>query len=131
MINLQVGLGIIGLGYWSSETAHAVRQVPDLAITHCFSLFLDTVRAFAGKFDCKACPSYDEMLESPQFDGVVVMSANVKHEQDVMRAASKGKNIFVSKPIATTMSAAKKMIKVSWRKSASLPSGYARANSRR
>jgi predicted dehydrogenase len=52
------------------------------------------------------------MAEDPQTDGVVVMSSNAVHEKDVTLAASRGKHIFVTKPIATTIAAAKRMIDI-------------------
>jgi predicted dehydrogenase len=52
------------------------------------------------------------MIEDPQIDGIVVMSSNAAHEQDVTLAASRGKHIFVTKPIATTIAAGKRIIAV-------------------
>jgi predicted dehydrogenase len=52
------------------------------------------------------------MVEDPQIDGVVVMSSNAAHEKDVTLAASRGKHIFVTKPIATTIAAGKRIIDV-------------------
>ena len=110
MTERPIQLGITGLGYWSGEIAHAVREVPNAAITRCYSRYSETAASFAAEFGCTRCASYDELLDDPEIDGVIVMSANVKHEQDVTRAAGKGKHVFVTKPIATTIPAAKNMI---------------------
>jgi len=107
-----VHLGIIGLGNWSRQIFHAVGQLPEAKITGCYSRYPDTKNAFASEFDCVACERYEQMAEDPQIDGVVVMSANAAHERDVTLAASRGKHIFVTKPIATTIAAGKRMIAV-------------------
>jgi predicted dehydrogenase len=51
-------------------------------------------------------------VEDPQIDGIVVMSSNATHERDVTLAAQQGKHVFVTKPLATTIAAAKRMIAV-------------------
>jgi xylose dehydrogenase (NAD/NADP) len=105
-------LGIIGLGNWSRQIFHAVDQLPDVKITHCYSRYSETRKAFASEYDCVPSEQYEQMVEDPQIDGVVVMSSNAAHEKDVTLAASRGKHIFVTKPIATTIAAAKRMIDV-------------------
>ncbi|MHC4425904.1 MAG: Gfo/Idh/MocA family protein [Planctomycetota bacterium] len=112
MDDKRMHLGIIGLGNWSRQIFHAVDQLPDLKITQCYSRYPDTKEAFASEYDCAASEQYEQMVEDPQIDGVVVMSSNAAHEKDVILAASRGKHIFVTKPIATTIAAAKRMIDV-------------------
>ena len=108
----RVHLGIIGLGNWSRQIFQAVGELPEVKITGCYSRYPDTKKAFASEFDCVACEQYEHMTEDPQIDGIVVMSSNAAHEKDVMLAASRGKHIFVTKPIATTIAAGKRMIAV-------------------
>jgi predicted dehydrogenase len=105
-------LGIIGLGNWSRQIFHAVEMLPDVKITRCYSRYPETREAFASEYDCVPSEQYEQMVDDPQIDGVVVMSSNAAHEKDVTLAASRGKHIFVTKPIATTIAAAKRMIDV-------------------
>ena len=112
MDDKRVHLGIIGLGDWSRHIFHAVDQLPDVKITQCYSRYSETREAFASEYDCAASEQYEQMAEDPQIDGVVVMSSNAAHEKDVTLAASRGKHIFVTKPIATTIAAGKKIIAV-------------------
>ena len=107
-----VRLGIVGLGDWSRQIFQAVDQLPEVKITHCYSRYPDTRKAFAAEYDCAACEQYEDMVEEPGIDGVVVMSSNATHEKDVTLAASGGKHVFGTKPMATTIAAAKKMILV-------------------
>jgi len=107
-----VHLGIIGLGNWSRQIFQAVGQLSQAKITQCYSRYPDTKRAFAAEFDCGACEQYHHMVDDLQIDGIVVMSANGAHEDDVTLAAARGKHVFVTKPLATTLAAAKRMIDV-------------------
>ncbi|MHC4326241.1 MAG: Gfo/Idh/MocA family protein, partial [Planctomycetota bacterium] len=112
MDDKRVHLGIIGLGNWSRQIFQAVKTLPDVKITHCYSRYRKTAEAFASEYGCAACEQYEQMVEDPKIDGVVVMSSNASHEKDVTLAASRGKHIFVTKPIATTIAGAKRMIDV-------------------
>jgi len=112
MADTPVRLGIVGLGNWSRQIFQAVDQLPEVKITRCYSRYPDTRKAFAAAYDCVACEQYEDMLEDPRIDGVVVMSSNAAHEEDVTLAASRGKHILVTKPIATTVAAGKRMIDV-------------------
>jgi len=103
-------LGMIGLGNWSRQIFQAVDQLPDAQVTHCYSRYPDTREAFAAEYDCLACAQYEHMLEDPQIHGIVVMSSNASHERDVILAAQQGKHVFVTKPLATTIGAARRMI---------------------
>ena len=105
-----IHLGIVGLGNWSRQIFQAVDQLPEVRITRCYSRYPDTRKAFASEYGCAACEQYEEMLEDPRIDGVVVMSSNVAHEKDVTLAAARGKHVFVTKPIATTIPAGRRMI---------------------
>jgi predicted dehydrogenase len=106
----QVHLGIVGLGNWSRQTFAAVGQLPDVNITACYSRYPDTREVFATEYGCKACERCEDMVEDPRMDGIVVMSSNAAHEKDVTLAASGGKHVLVTKPIATTIAAGKRMI---------------------
>ncbi|NIP24973.1 MAG: Gfo/Idh/MocA family oxidoreductase [Phycisphaerae bacterium] len=108
----RVHLGIIGLGNWSRQIFQAVGELPEVRIVGCYSRYPDTKKAFASEFDCVAYKQYEHMVEDPQIDGIVVMSSNAAHEPDVTIAASRGKHILVTKPIATTIAAGKRMIAV-------------------
>ncbi len=109
---MSIRLGIIGLGNWSRQIFQAVDQLPDVTITHCYSRFSETREEFASEYDCVPSEQYEQMVDDPEIDGVVVMSANTAHEKDVTLAASRGKHIFVTKPIATTIAAGKRMIDI-------------------
>lgn len=106
----KVHLGIVGLGNWSRQIFAAVGQLGDARIAACHSRHADTREAFASEYGCAACERYEQMTKDPTIDGIVVMSSNAAHEKDVILAASKGKHILVTKPIATTIAAGKRMI---------------------
>jgi predicted dehydrogenase len=107
-----VHLGIIGLGNWSRQIFQAVSRLPEAKITGCYSRYPNTKKAFAAEFNCVPYEQYEHMAEDPQIEGIIVMSSNLAHEQDVTLAASRGKHIFVTKPIAATVTSGKRIINI-------------------
>ncbi len=124
MDDKPVHLGIIGLGNWSRQIFQAVSTLPDVKIKGCYSRFPNTKQAFASEFDCVPYERYDHMTEDSQIEGIVVMSSNVAHEQDVRLAASRGKHIFVTKPISATVAAGKSIIEACARNEVILAVGH-------
>ncbi len=47
--------------------------------------------------------SYEEILEDPQVEGVLLITPNRSHHAQILAAAEHGKHIFVDKPITATL----------------------------
>jgi predicted dehydrogenase len=105
-----VQLGIIGLGNWSRQIFSAVGELENVSITRCYSRYEDTRQKFADEYGCTASASYDAMIADPDIEGIIIMSANAAHEDDITSAAKQGKHVFVTKPITTTIAAGKRVI---------------------
>ncbi|MDR3338255.1 MAG: Gfo/Idh/MocA family oxidoreductase [Treponema sp.] len=59
----------------------------------------------------KPCAGLDELLGA-DIDAVLVMAPHVNHEEIVTRCAKAGKHILCEKPMATTVEACRRMIKI-------------------
>jgi len=119
-----IHLGIIGLGNWSRQIFQAVGRLPEAEITGCYSRYPNSKKAFASEFGCVPYEQYEHMAEDSQIEGIVVMSSNSAHEGDVALAASRGKHVFVTKPIATTIAAGKRIIDVCAQNEVTLAVGH-------
>lgn len=51
----------------------------------------------------KICDTYQEAIEAPGVDWVLVFSPNAYHKEHILHAFSHGKNVFSEKPLATTI----------------------------
>lgn len=72
----------------------------------------DPARAadFAGHFDCVAA-SWNDILADPAIDGLLIAASAAAHEELAISALAAGKHIYVEKPLALGLAAAKRMIK--------------------
>lgn len=53
----------------------------------------------ARRLGCAFEPDYEKLLEGYALDGVVIVSENCYHKDMILRAARRGKHIFVEKPL--------------------------------
>lgn len=104
-----VRLGLAGLG-WGEQVALAAQQSPAVAIAACYARSVETRLAFSQRFGCRACSSYEDMLQDDSLDGIVIMTPNEAHREQVIAAAAHGKHCLVTKPIATSIEAGLAMI---------------------
>ncbi|MFC2092251.1 Gfo/Idh/MocA family protein, partial [Elusimicrobiota bacterium] len=61
-------------------------------------------------------PDYKQILDDDDIDGVVIATQAQDHYEMVMEALSRGKNVFVEKPMVTTLKQAESMVELSEKK---------------
>lgn len=59
-------------------------------------------QAWADIMNCKFVADYEELLEIPEIDGVLITSETSLHEELIIKAAKAGVNVFVEKALTTT-----------------------------
>lgn len=105
-----VGLAIVGCGSYAHCIAAAVRECKQTDLVACFDVIEAKRQEFGNAYRCDAEKSYEHILHRQDVDGVVLISPNVEHTSQALKAAECGKHVFVEKPIANTISEAKQMI---------------------
>ncbi len=53
--------------------------------------------------DAKICDSYQEAINTPGIDWVLIFSPNAFHKEQILATFAAGKNVFSEKPLATTI----------------------------
>ncbi|PDV99979.1 Gfo/Idh/MocA family protein [Candidatus Chloroploca asiatica] len=94
-------VGIIGCGYWGKNLVRNFRQ---LGVLHSICDMTEQGRADARQLapECDVVEHPDDVLSSPQFDGVVIATPAETHFSLVRQALLAGKDVFVEKPLALT-----------------------------
>ena len=106
-----VRLGLIGLGDWGHQVALAAELDPGVTLVSCYARSPATRTSFGERYSCIPCSSYEEMLEDRTVEGIVVMTPNRGHREQVVAAAAHGKHCLVTKPIATSIQDGEAMIR--------------------
>lgn len=102
-MNHSIGVTIIGTGMWGKRLAGIVQQSPSLHLVSCYSRNQERREAFARQFECQPARSFEAALDHPDVQGVLLVTPNHVHAEQAVKAAERGRHVFLEKPIADTM----------------------------
>lgn len=125
----KVRLGIVGCGNYADSLATAVRKCEHVDLVSCFDVIHERRQRFSSYYKCDHESSYENLLERKEIDGVLLVTPNAEHAEQAEQAADRGKHVFVEKPIANTISDAKRMIAVCQKSNVILMVGHLRRRS--
>ncbi|HEY5572164.1 MAG TPA: Gfo/Idh/MocA family oxidoreductase, partial [Anaerolineales bacterium] len=123
-----VRLALFGPGGFGHERARAMQASPQVEFLACYSPLESERLACQVRFGARAVTSPAKIWDDPAIDGVVLSTPNQLHLEQCCQAAAAGKHVFVEKPIAPTVAAARRMIECCERAGVLLMVGH---NSRR
>jgi len=121
-----VRVGCVGMGWWSDVLADAAQHSGKFKIVACYTRSEDKRQAFASKYDCKAAPTYDALLEERAIEAVINTTPNNVHRETTCAAARAGKHVFLDKPIANTIADARALTRACRDAGVVLALGYQR-----
>jgi predicted dehydrogenase len=84
------------------------------------------VRRLAKEQGFKLLTNYQEALDDPEVEGVILTTPHSTHEELVLRAVKAGKQIFCEKPLSLTSASAKRMVRACEKKGIVLGLGHER-----
>ncbi len=105
-------IGIIGTGGRGAGFAYLVGLGSDAQITALCDPNPVRMKAFGGKLKSKPAmyENVDAMLKKEKLDGVIITSPDYCHEVNAVAALKHGANVFIDKPLATTVKGCKNII---------------------
>src|SRR5260370_23172838 len=116
----------IGMGWWSDVLADAIQRSKKLKIVACYTRSEGKRKAVAAKYDCRAAPSYEAVLEDRAIEAIVNTTPNDAHLETTRQAASAGKHVFLDKPIANGVSEGRAITEACRKAGVVLALGYQR-----
>jgi UDP-N-acetyl-2-amino-2-deoxyglucuronate dehydrogenase len=106
---MSVGVGILGSGYmgrkWANVAARIVAEAELAGVTGG-----RRADGLATDLGCRRYGTYEEMLEDPAVDVVVLATPPAGHAAQSVAAAQAGKHLLVEKPMANTVAQCREMI---------------------
>jgi predicted dehydrogenase len=123
----MLNAAIIGLGWWGQELVHAIQGRSELIrVSRGVTLEPELARGFAAKMNFALGTSYQEVLDDPAIDAVILATPHTKHREQVEAAAARGKHVFCEKPFALSLEDAKAAIAACRRAKVGLGVGHNR-----
>lgn len=100
----RVGVCVVGCGAFARDHAAALQQKADRADLYFASRTHDKAARYAREFGAAdAFGSYEAAAADPRVDSLVFCTPHSMHRENVEMAAAYGKNVFMEKPVATTI----------------------------
>jgi predicted dehydrogenase len=97
----MLNAAIIGLGWWGTELVRSVQGRSELIrFSRGVTLEPDLAKDFAAEMKLRLGTSYEDVLDDPAIDAVVLATPHSRHRAQVEAAAAKGKHVFCEKPFA-------------------------------
>lgn len=97
----NINVGIVGLGRLGSQYArYFKRLIPGARVAAVTDIRPDVTAQVAAETDARPFATYQELVNDPGVDAVVVMTPTKLHAEVVVAAAAAKKAIFCEKPLA-------------------------------
>ncbi|MEN9207614.1 MAG: Gfo/Idh/MocA family oxidoreductase [Gloeomargarita sp. GMQP_bins_120] len=97
---MTIGFGLIGTGYAASRRAEYLAQDPRGRLVAVAGHTWERVQQFIGRYPAAACGDWQEVIQHPQVDVVIVATVNGLHGEIVGQAVAAGKGVVVEYPLA-------------------------------
>src|SRR6478735_1196368 len=95
-------LGIVGAGRFATFLTEAVADLPDVAVHVVTDQDPEAAQLLAKAYDARVADSWQQVLDDPTVDVVVVATPPASHAEIAREALWCGKHVFCEKPLATT-----------------------------
>jgi predicted dehydrogenase len=123
----MLNAAIVGLGWWGRELVSAIQGRSGLIrITRGVTLEPELAQDFAAKMNFVLGTSYQDVLDDPAVDAVILATPHTKHREQVEAAAARGKHVFCEKPFALSLDDAEAAIAACRRAKVGLGVGHNR-----
>lgn len=107
----KVRTAVCGTGFISSIHAESLRKCPECDLVAVYSRDKKRGEQFGDKFSIpEVFTDYNEMVASTEIDAVLIGVPNDLHKDFCVRAANRGKHVFVEAPLCLTTAEADEII---------------------
>jgi predicted dehydrogenase len=97
----MLNAAIVGLGWWGKELVRSVQGRSALiSFSRGVTLEPELAADFAAEMKFDLGTSYEDVLNDPKINAVVLATPHTRHRAQVEAAAARGKHVFCEKPFA-------------------------------
>ena len=107
----MINAALIGLGWWGKNLAKSIQATSsDIQFGLAVTKEVAEAREFASKYGLSLSDRFEDALENPQIQAVVLATPHSMHADQIVAAAEAGKHVFCEKPLALNSADAKRAI---------------------
>ena len=118
-------VGIVGCGYWGPNLIRNFNNIKGCSVEVVCDCNLERLNYIKSIYEnVNVCIDYDEMLKKYGVESVVIATPVKYHFEMGLKALKSGKNIFIEKPLASSVSECEMLIEVSENRGLTLVVGH-------
>ncbi|NOS70744.1 MAG: Gfo/Idh/MocA family oxidoreductase [Verrucomicrobia bacterium] len=112
--NRIISVGVVGCGYWGPNLIRNLRQSPDCQLRKICDTSEQRLKHMRRlHHDVATTTSYDELLNDPEIDAIVIATPVRFHYSMAKAALTAGKHVFIEKPMARTVAEGEELVEIS------------------
>ncbi|MFB0562293.1 MAG: Gfo/Idh/MocA family protein [Candidatus Lokiarchaeia archaeon] len=121
----MVNVGLIGVGYWGSNLARVLFQLPDSRLHTVCDKNKERLDYIKMSFPLvKTTQNYRSLLEEPEIEATVVATEAQLHYQIAKDSLMAGKHVLVEKPLSLTSEQCRDLIEIAKERKTVLMTGH-------
>ena len=124
----MIRAAIVGIGWWGRTLVEAVQDADEhiTFVAGASGHRSPEVQEFCARQNLRVHESFDEVLEDPDVDAVVLATPHSQHVRQCLSAAGAGKHVYCEKPLAFTLAEAEEVADAVERAGVTFMVGYNR-----
>jgi predicted dehydrogenase len=114
MLDRNVGVGVIGAGYWGPNIIRALAETPGAQVVAVADLDPKRLNTISKRFPAvRTTLDHRSLISDPAVDAVCIATPISTHRRLAEEAFAAGKHVFVEKPLAGTVADADAIVRAS------------------
>lgn len=97
-------VGVVGVGFWGRNHVRVLSELPNVKVEAVCDIDIERAKNVAAKYNIMHYySSMDEMLRNHVLEAVTICTPSVSHAELTIKCLEAGVNVFVEKPLASTL----------------------------
>lgn len=120
----KLGVAVIGIGFWGRNHVRVFSELPQTELKAICDVNKERVTALANQYKVDAYTDSRKLLQRKDIQAVSICTWTTTHAAEAVKAIRAGKDALVEKPIASTVSEAKRIVRLAERRNRRLMVGF-------
>jgi UDP-N-acetylglucosamine 3-dehydrogenase len=120
----KLGVAVIGIGFWGRNHVRVFSELPQTELKAICDVNKERVTALANQYKVDAYTDSRKLLKRKDIQAVSICTWTTTHAAEAVKAIRAGKDALVEKPIASTVSEAKRIVRLAERRNKRLMVGF-------